>query len=414
MKSILAITYCFPPIFVPATICYIKCMKGLIAHEYKVCVLSIDPNSFNSMDSNFNKIDQGLLKIVPDEIVNRTVWSLEKKYFFKIIKKFKIFYQLYEPFKMEWYYPAIRCAKKLKEYDIILSCSKPDSCHLVGYYLKKITGKPWIAYFSDPWTDNPYMNYRSEKIYKYNLKLENRVINNADRILFTTEATRNLIMKKYPDHFLNKTGVIPHSFVPEWYDYSKEVIEKKHNKIRVVHTGHFYGPRTPMPLFKNLFKLKGEMNNISEKIEFLFFGTMEQTHQKFILENRLDDLVKIYKTVPYVQSLNLIKSADYLLVIDAPLTTTKESIFLPSKLVDYIGSYNRVIGITPEKGECADLLRNTGNIVCDIQDEGLIFRTFKHLIENNVAFRLKKEGINRYHYKNVAKDFSNIIQKIKD
>lgn len=414
MKRILAITYCFPPIFVPATMCYVKLVKGLSEEGYKVCVFSIDPRSFNSNNSNNNKLDKGLDKIVPDKITNKTVWSFEKNILFKILKKYNMFYRLYEPFKKEWYYSAILNAKKFKDYDIILSCSQPHSSHLVGYYLKKTMHKPWIVYFSDPWTDNPYSNYQSEKIYKYHLKLENKVICNADCVLFTTKETRDLVMRKYPASFLNKTGIIPHSFVPEWYNLSNEdKYERNNKKIKVLHTGNFYGPRTPIPLFNSLMRLKREVKNISDKIDFMFYGDLAPNYESFIYENKLDGIVAIHSTIPYINSLGLMKKADYLLLIDAPLTSTKESVFLPSKLVDYIGSYNKIIGITPNLGASAKLLKDTSNHVWDVQNEDFIYRNLKELINGTLIIEPKKERIDNYHYKNVAKNLSRIIESLK-
>ncbi|MGA1865737.1 MAG: hypothetical protein ACMUHX_11835 [bacterium] len=412
MKRILAITYCFPPIFVPATMCYVKLVKGLSEDGYNVCVFSIDPRSFSSTNSNYNKLDKDLNKIVPHRIINRTVWSFEKNVLFKILKKYNILYKLYEPFKKEWYYSAVLHAKKFKDYDIILSCSQPHSSHLVGYHLKKTMNKPWIAYFSDPWIDNPYSNYRSEKIYKYHLKLENKVICNADYVLFTTKETQDLVMRKYPAAFLNKTGIIPHSFVPEWYNLSNGKDERNNGRIKVLHTGNFYGPRTPIPLFNNLIRLKREVKNISDKIEFLFYGDMAPAYRSFICENKLNDIVEIHNTIPYITSLGLMKNADYLLLIDAPLTSTKESVFLPSKLVDYIGSYKKIIGITPDQGASAKLLKDTSNHVWDIQDEDFIYRNLKGLVDGKLIIEPKKEKIDSYHYKNIAKKLSKIIEQL--
>ncbi|MGA1841292.1 MAG: hypothetical protein ACMUIU_11765 [bacterium] len=409
MKSILFITYCFPPIFVPATIRNLKLMKGLVDQGYKIYALSIDANSFEAK----TKLDSDLNRIVPNEIINRKVWSLETNLFFRIIKKLRVLYKLYVPYKTEWYFPAVRSAKRLKDYDIIFSCSKPDSCHLVGYYLKKTTGKPWIAYFSDPWLNNPYENYKSKRIYNYNLKLENQVITNADRILFTTKETQAFVMKKYPDSFFNKTGIIPHSFISEWYDLSNgDVFHKRDEKKRLIHTGHFYGPRTPMPLLKTLKRLKEKIKKAHEKMEFCLFGNIDSKYQNIISEDGLADIVKIYNTVPYIKSLNLIKNADYLLLLDAPLTITQESIFLPSKLIEYIGSYNKVIGITPERGASANVLRDTGNLVCDIQDEDYIYEVFKALFDGDLVIKPRREKIEKYNYKTISRDLSGIIEQI--
>jgi hypothetical protein len=55
------------------------------------------------------------------------------------------------------------------------------------------------------------------------------------------------------------------------------------------------------------------------------------------------------------------KSADGLLVIDAPAET---SVFLPSKLIDYVGAGRPVLGITPP-GTASTLITSLGGWVSD-------------------------------------------------
>lgn len=419
MKNILAIVYCLPPILVPATVRYVKWFTGLVGLGHRIETLSIDPDSFAGPAKGL--FDDALVKLVPEAVINHRVWSWEKNIILRNVKKsrlgYSLFYRLFEPRKKEWYYPAIRCLNNLNmdSFDVILSCSQPHSCHLVGLFLKERTGKPWVAYFSDPWIDSPYAGYHSRRIKDYNAGMEKKVIENADAILFTTEETLNLVAKNYPAGFRDKMRIVPHCFVPEWYELAKaDGFERNGDKIRVVHTGHFYGPRTPMPLFETMLRLKREIKDISEKIEFLFFGNMEQKYQDFITKNGLDDLFRIQGTISYIQSLGLMKSADYLLLIDAPLTHTRESVFLPSKLIDYIGSYKCVIGITPARGASANVLRDTGNLVCDIHDRDSIYEVFKNIFEGSVTIRPERTRINRYNCKQITRELSDIITHIRD
>jgi len=70
-------------------------------------------------------------------------------------------------------------------------------------------------------------------------------------------------------------------------------------------------------------------------------------------------LVKVLPPVDYRTSLALMRSADLLLNIDAPF---KNSIFLPSKLVDYIGAERPVLGISPT-GTASRVIRELGGWV---------------------------------------------------
>ena len=69
-------------------------------------------------------------------------------------------------------------------------------------------------------------------------------------------------------------------------------------------------------------------------------------------------------TVDYLTSLSLMSCADGLLVIDAPAET---SVFLPSKLIEYIGAARPALGITPP-GAASKLITELGGWVADPTD----------------------------------------------
>jgi hypothetical protein len=416
--NLFAILYCFPPLLVPATMCYVKLLVGLRERGYEIDVLTIDPDSFSPPDASFIT-DETLMQLIPDGIVNHQIWSWENNRLIKFLKQPRIsnnlFYRWFQPRKREWTFSAINYLKKidLNKYDVVLSCSQPHCNHLIGYHLKRKTGKRWIAYFSDPWTDMPWEAYHSKKIADYNLRLEREVISEADFVIFTSKETSDLVMKKYPKEFRNKCGVLTHCFVPEWYDITKSTLRSyQHDeRIKIIHTGHFYGYRTPMPFFRILSKLNRE-SNLADKMQFLFYGNMDNTYKQFVQERGLDNLIKINSAVPYLESLSMMTNADCLLLIDAPLRLLSESIFLPSKLIDYLGSYTPVIGITPEKGTSARVIRETGNLFCDVEKENDIYIFIENILKQASQIKPLRDAINMYHYKHTAKICDEIIKRI--
>lgn len=95
--------------------------------------------------------------------------------------------------------------------DVMVTFGEPMSDHLVGLRLKTELGIPWIAHFSDPWVDNSFRRY--EFLAQFvNSRLESRVIAAADRLIFTSEETRDLVMRKYPEQWRVKAEILPHSF----------------------------------------------------------------------------------------------------------------------------------------------------------------------------------------------------------
>lgn len=238
--------------------------------------------------------------------------------------------------------------------DIIASFGEPMSDHLVGLELKRRTGLPWLAHFSDPWSDNPF---RASQILAQpmNRALEARVIAAADRIVFTTAATRDLVMRKYPAAWRDKTAVLPHAFDPVFYPPPPP----REGAIRVRHIGSFYGRRTPLPLLRALLAIDRPK---LQDVEVELVGRLPLWLPYHRVWRALPPgLVRQTGFVDYRRSLALMAASDLLVVIEAPGAL---SVFLPSKLIDYLGARVPVMGIVPP-GASADLIDRMGGIVAD-------------------------------------------------
>jgi glycosyltransferase involved in cell wall biosynthesis len=412
--QVLAILYCYPPLLFPATMCNLKVVKGLEDCGAGVEVVTVDPETFVSPADNLT--DPALEELLSPGIVNHRIRSWEINPVVKGLKAFALtrtlLYRVFEPRKNEWTYPALRRLMRLgpEKFDLILSCSQPHCNHLLGYRLKKLTGKPWVAYFSDPWTDNVYASYPEERIKRYHLALENQVLSNADRIYFTSAETADLVLRKYPPGISRKCDVLTHSFVPQWYRL-RDAGGGRDGKIRIVQTGHFYGPRTPIPLFRALAKVAGRVA-LEERLEFLFYGSMDERYRRYMQEHGLDRIVRLMGTVPYLESLAVMKDADFLLLIDAPLKELAESVYLPSKLVDYFGSGKPVLGITPAAGTSARVLRETGNLVCDVGDGKAIEEMLENLAAGSLRVAPDVEALRRYEITKVSQPFYDDLQRL--
>ncbi|WP_406732461.1 hypothetical protein RJD39_13465 [Vibrio scophthalmi] len=231
-----------------------------------------------------------------------------------------------------------------KEFDLpqcIVSFGVPMSDHLLAMSLKEKYGTPWIAHFSDPWSDNPFKKHHI--ISKFvNRKLEERVVRSADEVVFTSEETKDLVMSKYPD--LSKGVVLGHSYDDTLYP--KESPCRRDGKIVIKHIGSLYGYRSPKPLFKALRNLYNDTPELVENVCFEFIGYVApRMKNNKDLKALPQGLVHFKGGVDYIQSLSEMVSSDALLIIDAP---AKESVFLPSKLIDYVGAKRPIMAITPQ------------------------------------------------------------------
>jgi len=402
---VLAVVYCLPPLLVPAAVRYLKLLVGLHELGVQVEVLIIDPRSFAAPEPGMH--DASLAALLPSEIVRHEVWSPESHPALRLLKRAplsqRLFYRWLEPRKREWLHAANRRTRTFDwtEYDAVLTCSQPHANHLLGLQLKRRTNLPWIAYFGDPWSQNPYARFASPGIARYHRALEAEVLTQSDFVFFTSEEMARLAQRGFPGMVEGKYGVLPNSYVPEWYSLVANAWERRAD-VELLHTGHFYGPRTPLPLLQALERLHTSVS-LEGKLRIACYGSFPDRERAMLRDMNLDKVVEIHDVVPYLESLSLMHSADGLLLIDAKLTTTQESVFLPSKLVDYLGSERPIVAMTPRQGTSARIVEQSGGIVCDIADANEIESGLHRVVNGALAgSRSDPAVVTPFHYLQVA------------
>jgi hypothetical protein len=128
-----------------------------------------------------------------------------------------------------------------------------------------------LAHFSDPWIDSPFKTYDwvTEAL---NRRLERMVMENADRIVFTSPETAELVMKKYDPGLLSKVRTVPHAYERDLFGHSSVASDTR--TIRFL--GDLYHNRTPRPLFEALKQLAETDLSLIRQFRFEIIGDLHQ------------------------------------------------------------------------------------------------------------------------------------------
>ncbi|MGD9838232.1 MAG: glycosyltransferase [Afipia sp.] len=237
--------------------------------------------------------------------------------------------------------------------DLIATFGEPMSDHLLGVRLKRKFNLPWLAHFSDPWSDNPFRSLQPLSRF-VNRMLERRVLEHADAAVFTSEETVDLVYRKYGSPLRARSSVLLHAFDPGAYGDSKE---EEAGPIVLRYIGNFYGHRSPRPLIAALAHIARHIPHVLSDVRVELVGGIPP---RMLRSNEWKSLpaglLVARGSVSYAESLRLMKSSDILLTIDAP---ARKSVFFPSKLADYIGANKRLVGIVPP-GAAARIIEQCG------------------------------------------------------
>lgn len=261
------------------------------------------------------------------------------------------------------------------EYAGLVSFAQPWSDHLVGLRVHRETGLPWVAHFSDPWADSPYATPHQHAIWR---RMEEDVVREAAAVVFVTSETVDLVMAKYPAEWRSKAFVVPHGFEPERPRAAPSSRMGRPRPMRIVHTGRFYaGVRTPVALLHALARLRSSPS-FDGALELAFVGPHTEEYASEARALGVSDLVHFSGRVPAAEANVRAADADVLLVIDAP--SAGPSPFLPSKLIDYLPLRKPILGVTPETGATAHLLRRLGGVVAPPDDVAAIEQALVDLV----------------------------------
>jgi glycosyltransferase involved in cell wall biosynthesis len=363
MKVLLAISWAMPPMLFPRSVQVSRTLMALSRRGWEVTVVCGDPQSTPYIDPSLEKLYGDCYKTIP--VMNVEAADISP-----------------DLLMLQWLKPAVSGIRTLldagKRFSALLTFAQPWVDHLIGLEVQKIAKMPWIAHFSDPWVDGLYYADIGRKLLQSWRKMEKDVIHQSDGIVFTNSQTVDLVMRKYPPAWKEKVRVIPHGYDASLAK-SMGPSPVSGSRLRLVYTGDLYGKRTPRGLFQALSSLSQRMS-LQDQIEIVFVGRTSPEHQQLASELGLTDIVTFHDQVPYTQSLEAAAAADVLVVIDAPSSTP--SPFLPSKLVDYLMFKKPILGLTPQDGASADLLRRLGCPVVAPDDPMAIAEALSSLLES--------------------------------
>lgn len=363
MINLLAVSFAYPPLAYPRSIQVARLLKYLNASTVMICADEAGARKDDSLEPD---AEAKLEKCIRVPFTVSGARSLADRFSHRLFKPLWNYQNLAPDRYGAWKRPVLAVVKELTNsetgrFDAAVTFGQPFTDHLIGLELKQRFGLPWLAHFSDPWVDNPFNRY-GDRTRELNLKLERKVIEAADILAFTSAETIDLVMKKYPSALRAKTRVLPQSFEP---DHFRDHTPAVHGPIAIRYIGNFYGHRTPAPLIDALRHLITANGLVLENVRFELVGIVgEEMLRACNSESLPEGLLNICPQVGYSDSLRSMATADGLLVVDAPADV---SVFLPSKLIDYIGAGRPILGLTPP-GTAASLISELGGNVADPSD----------------------------------------------
>ena len=160
---------------------------------------------------------------------------------------------------------------------VVVSIAYPWSCHYVGSAVSRAAGARWLAEFGDPWADSPATDLKLHPLRRaVDRALERRLARRMDRIVVTTEATRDLYAERYP--FLRgRIHVVRYGYddhLPVGADAAPPAFPREagDSRLLIVHTGRIYpGARSLAPFLQALAGIARERPDLRRDSPFAWW-----------------------------------------------------------------------------------------------------------------------------------------------
>lgn len=240
----------------------------------------------------------------------------------------------------------------------LYSTYPPASAHLLGLWLKRRTGLPWVADFRDSWTTDPLDPALPAWRLALERQLEQAVVEAADVVVTATELSAGYLRQLYP-RAADRVRVITNGFDPEEFA-GAHAAPPSGGPLRLVHTGSFsysHPQRSPRALFAALESLLAEDRAWAGRLRLVLAGNISPAERQQAAALEGAGMVECLGAVERRQAISLQQEAHLLLLLDHARPWPASNV--PGKFYEYLAARRPILALCGP-GMVADLTHRLG------------------------------------------------------
>jgi len=248
----------------------------------------------------------------------------------------------------------------------------------LGALLSKLTGRPFVADFQDPWYLPELSPYPTALHTKVNRCWERFVLKTASLVVVTTDETKEMYKDLYSVDD-DKIIVVHNGYDTTDFDQSAPSASSvEQGELRIGYLGSLYqGRELYMLQLMEALKAMAEKNP-QRKIKLHVRGRKPQRAVQLADAANAKDVVDIGGHISHKQAVEMMKAMDILVLIAAP----KHTHALPQKVLEYIGAGKPVLAITPEGATSRFVQQHGIGITAEPGETGSIERALEALTKD--------------------------------
>jgi hypothetical protein len=434
VKSVLVISYYFPPSGGPGVQRVLKFVKYLPEFGWRPVVLTVE-------DGDYPARDESLLKEIPPHV---TVYRT------RILEPYRLYRQLTgrppeTPLDIEnipkgssdrsmvetaaefvrstlfipdarigWFPFAVAAGRQIahrENIQALYSSSPPYTAALIARALRRKLHLPWIAGFRDPWTGFLSTPKRWAAPRAIDAKLERSVFDEASLVEVAWKGIEKDALAKYPSLDRAKFHHLPNGF--DRSDFAG-VTRRATDRFTMTYTGSMYGKRNPSSLLTALEELIHERTVDPGKICLRFVGRFGSEVQEMFRRASFHSSIEVLPYRPHAESIAELVSADLLLLVVDEAEGASE--IVPGKIFEYLGAARPILALAPS-GAVADLMAETeSGYVAANQDIPAIKKAFLECYTkygyHSERFAQNEGAVKKYERREVTRRLAELLDRV--
>ena len=422
-KKVLIITYYWPPAGGSGVQRWLKFVKYLRDFNIEPVIYTVDNPSYPILDKSLESEIPKDLEILKQPIFEPnsilSFFGNKKKkesagflnsnptFFGKIVQYIRANYFIPDARKF-WIKPSVKFLSnylKKNKIDAVISTGPPHSMHNIGLALKEKFEIKWISDFRDPWTEIDYFKQLplTKKAKKKHHQLEQEVLEKSDMVIVVGETMR----KKFYKHNHN-IEVLTNGFD----SYENSLTKELDSNFSITHVGLMNADRNPVILWEVLQEISNQNIDFKNDLSIKLIGKIDETVIQDIKVFNPKNIVRI----PYLEHEEVRKyqASSQVLLLSINRVPSAKGI-ITGKIFEYLQAKRPILGIGPEDGDAAAILKktNAGKIVgFDHKNElkATILKLYKDFKEEKLV--VKSINIEQYHRKNITSQLAEVIKKV--
>lgn len=432
-RSVLILTYYWPPAGGPGVQRWLKFVKYLEEFGWEAHILTVEKGTYPARDEELvNEIPAGvkvtktkskdpfrfynMLKGKKDGSVSVALINIDKKR--SLLDRLAMYIRsnFFVPDGRKGWVPyANREALEIIErenIDLLVTTGPPHSTHLAGLKIRKKMNIPWLADLRDPWTSVYYneMLPRTARTRKKDRKLEDAVISGADAVTVVSPGMQQEFSVRNEN-----VHVVMNGFDADDMAQSREDIEKD-PLFSLTYTGNFK-PNQHIPrIWDGICELLSENEDFRKDFRLRFVGNLDNSIPEYFISKGFSENLEQIPYVPHTEVTGIMASSALLLFVVPQSRNNK--LIITGKLFEYLASGTPVIPVGPIDGDAAAILKQCERETMidykekEIFKEGLLkkFREWKKT--DGYFSKPDVSMLDRYSRRSSAKSMVDIMNRL--